>query len=286
VAADRRANRVRAHRAVPRGQWLRRDQDRGTWRARAAEIARAPRPGSKLCQSAERQAPRCPGGPPGPRPALSTASRGHPLVAAIVRRTGGPSTPEKRRRRGGASPAPAGFRLTPAQCEAGRLAVQQPNATRIARNHQMTLTRRGGGFTLPRDLDRETGLTDVPPPHVVQEKREPSASKPGRGWRWSRDPDAHGNRFIRVVLRPARGRPPPARNQRRLVAGDGAPDSAQSGSFRPLPVIVDHAGPGQDQPLACVRSRPATLAEEAARRHRFLAGQNPVAARISRSVTA
>ena len=57
---------------------------------------------------------------------------------------------------------------------------------------------------------------------------------------------------------------PARRRRRQWWAGDGAPDSAQSGSFRPLPVIV-HTGrdPAGICPLALVRSSPATLADEA-----------------------
>ena len=49
-----------------------------------------------------------------------------------------------------------------------------------------------------------------------------------------------------------------------MVAGAGAPDRAQSGSFRPFPVIVQTTRePAGIWPLALALSRPATLAEEA-----------------------
>ena len=49
-----------------------------------------------------------------------------------------------------------------------------------------------------------------------------------------------------------------------MVAGAGAPDRAQSGSFRPFPVIVQTTrDPAGIWPLALARSRPATLAADA-----------------------
>src|SRR6516165_12557046 len=47
------------------------------------------------------------------------------------------------------------------------------------------------------------------------------------------------------------------------VVGAGAPDRAQSGSFRPLPVIVQTTRePAGIRPSADAASRPATLADE------------------------
>src|SRR5262249_3792499 len=47
------------------------------------------------------------------------------------------------------------------------------------------------------------------------------------------------------------------------VVGAGAPDRAQSGSFRPLPVIVQTTRePVGTRPSADAASRPATLADE------------------------
>jgi len=72
------------------------------------------------------------------------------------------------------------------------------------------------------------------------------------------------------------GRP---RGPREMVAGDGAPDRAQSGSFRPFPVMVQTTRePRRDLgPLALAFSRPATLGRGGQfAEHRLPGGQQPV----------
>ena len=185
----------------------------------------------------------------------------------------------------GAQPSPLRDRVRTAQREPGRLPARGRRERHAhGPHHQVALARRGILRALAGHLDRQAGAGDFGFHLIVQRQRQAEGVEAGPEVR-ARRRDADPHAAPRPVHRCASPRRQASSRAAAVatasagtITGVGAADTAQSGSFSPLPVIVQTTrGPGRQRALraglqqAGHAGRGGQLAE-----HRLLAAQQPV----------